>query len=351
MDRFTEICITLASEVLAICREEKIPCILLDESVRKLRKEDGSVKNLYLLVKSDHFDQLFDRLAGTDIPFRAVEGMKNNDRYPDFSMRYVDTSSTCCFKKDIFLYASIGIYIVPLRKNIENWKKQIYDRLEHWELGAATKLYPRLLKAYQMGGAQKGYVTGMKWNRSSYKTSELSGNRFLALDSEYFPVSSMAASRLGFAYQNHGYLFYSEEVRDLPRQPAKWGEVRGKNLFVQLLKTVLKKVKGRIWKKLSPINHDWDRIRCANERDLLKIRYEEKKPLIRELEKNKDMKRLKAELLPYHKKLVEYYKKTGITIVFDRDIFEIYKKVYGTGKRRAFVEKISKKVPKVWRSK
>lgn len=350
MNKFTKTCVGLAKEVLQICNEQKIPCILSDETVYQLRQQ-GTVKHMYLIVKADDLDRLQQCLASRNRPNRAVESMKNNNRYPDFSLRYVDTKSTCGYKDDVYLYSSVGVVIIPLRKRVDGWKKRFLNWLEHWGLGTGKQLYPKLLAAYRLGEAKGGCVEGVQWNACTYDVSELSGKRSFVFGGVTFPVSALPAERKEFSYNSVKYVYCAKATRKEPMEAAAWGKKHAGNLYVELAKAFCKRCIKKLRQKANPINHDWMRINCVNERDLLQIQYEKKKPFLRELFKNKSWKRLKAELKPYHAKLKEYYKETGMTIVFDEEIFDMYchKEVYG--KNEGYIHKISQTIPIIWRSK
>ena len=100
--------------------------------------------------------------------------------------------------------------------------------------------------------------------------------------------------------------------------------------------------------KLYPIRRDWRRIHCVNARDKLREHYSKKIPLLRELLKNDDVIRLKKELKLYDEKLWKFLKECKMTIVFDREIFEMYLAVYYPNGGPAAKHLISK-IPRIWR--
>lgn len=348
MNDFTTVALQLVGEVLRVCEEAGIPCIVADESVRRLMKNSEAFTQIYLIVKTDDMAELHRRLAATTIPNRAVESMMNNDWYPDFSLRYVDTGTTCYYEKTNYRYPAVGVCIVPLRKKVKRWARRFYDRLEHWDLGNGRRLYPKLVKLYSLGTARTGDIVSRKGKRCSYKTAEFSGQTYLSLEETVLPISRLEESRQRFGYkQEHPAMYLLDRPAPITKTAADF--VNKANPVKTLLKYIKEKVGKRLWKRVYPINRDWNRIHCVNERDLLRQEYQKKKSLILELYKNRDKKRLLQELRPYHQKLVHYYKLCRITIVFDREIFEIYKEVYGQKTGKMSVQKLKRHIPAQWR--
>jgi hypothetical protein len=338
----------LTGEVLRVCEEAGIPCIVADESVRRLMKNSEAFTQIYLIVKTDDLPELHRRLSATTIPNRAVEGMMNNDWYPDLSLRYVDTATTCYYEKTKYRYPAVGVCIVPLRKKVKRWVRRRYDRLEHWDLGNGRRLYPKLLKLYRLGGARTGDILSRKGKRCSYRLTEFKGLTYLSLEETVIPITRLDENRRRFGYkQEHPAMYLLD--RPAPITKADGDFVNKANPLKSLLKYIKDKMGKRMWKRVYPINRDWNRIHCVNERDLLRLEYQKKKPLILELYKNRDKKRLAKELYPYHQKLVHYFKLCKITIVFDREIYDIYKEIYGRKKGNMSVRKLKRHIPAQWR--
>ena len=274
MNKLSDVLIELTKEVLNICEENGIPCVLADETVYQMMRNEGDLDKLqsvYLVVKADDLDKLYECLNKTNIPNRGVESMKNNDFYPDFSMRYVNLETTCSMDKDGFMYPAIGIFIVPIRKKIKKLQRTYFYRLEHWTLGNGRKIYPQLLSLYKLGHNKTGIMRGMKRKGCNYQVSEFSENNILSVQGMEFPISSLNSNRKNFSYGISQFVAY-DTVYSFVQNGVEIKERKGsKNLFVNFLKELWKRISKRIWKRIYPITQDWDKINCVNEQNLLEL--------------------------------------------------------------------------------
>lgn len=350
MNELSTTLVTLGQEVLSLCQQHHIPCILSDDTAHAIMKNGYDLTGLTsfsLLVRTDDFDKLFNLLAATSVPNRGVESMKTNDLYPTFSMYYVDTDTSCYLDDPNYSYRCAGIHILPLRKKLGKFRNRFYARLERWQLGIGKALYPKLLSVYKVGNRPTAFVQYNEKKRFYFSVNELNGENRLWASGCLLPISSLSPERAKESCQFPEIIHF--HVDNGSRFASEHPETRQASFFSRLMTVMLHRGKKYLKRKFYPINKDWEKLQCVNERHTLKAYYEKKLPLIRELDKNKDTKRLKKELELYHKKLNHYHKSCGITIKFDDEIFAIYRRVYLNKSKKSRVKTLIRHIPKVWR--
>jgi len=350
MNELSTTLVTLSQEVLSICEQHHIPCILSDDTAHAIMKNGydlTGLTSLSLLVRTDDFDKLFDLLASASIPNRGVEGMKTNNLYPTFSMYYVDTNTTCYLDDPNYSYHCAGIHILPLRKKLGKFRNRFYARLERWQLGIGKALYPKLLSVYKIGNKPKAFVQYNEKKRFYFSVNELNGVNRLFASGNSLPISSLKSERAKASCKVPQIINF--RAGNNPQSDSKNIEVKQASFFSRLMNVILRRGKKYLKRKLYPINKDWEKLQCVNARYTLKAHYEKKLPLIRELDKNQDTNRLKEELELYHKKLNHYYRTCGITIKFDTELFGIYQRVYLKNAKKSHVKALIRHIPKVWR--
>jgi len=344
LNGLSNILVTLSQEVLSLCEQHHIPCILSDETAHAIIENDyklEDITSIQLLIRTDDFDKLFNLLDTTSIPNRGVECMKNNDLYPTFSMYYVDTNTSYYLGDSNYLYQNAGIHILPLRKTLNEFQKRFYPYFEHWRLGMGKKVYPKLLSVYKIGSNRKAFLQCSEQDCFYYSVDELFGGNRIFASGISFPVSSLLPEwdRVSCELTQISGICVDAVLAPIPQNRKK------ETLARILMQRCIEVAKVRTY----PVNKDWTKLQCVNDRLVLKDYYEKKLPLIRELVKNQDTERLKEELLLYHKKLCLNYRSCKITIKFDEEIFDIYQRVYLTDVKRSYVRALTRHIPKVWR--
>lgn len=352
MSELSNILVKLAVEVLSLCKEHNIPCILSDDTAHTIIDNSydlTSLSSIQLLIHTDDFDKLFDILSTTSIPHRGIESMKNNDLYPTFSMYYADTKTIAYLSDSNYIYQCVGIHILPLRKNPGKFRKNFFNHLESWNLGIGQTLYPKLLSVYSTKNAKNVYLRCNGKKCIDFSTAELTDINTISTSSYTFPVSSLNESRENLSCRLSCILEFQQASQFHPASLIHTNNNQSKQIWCQLPKVLLKMGKRYLKEKFYPVTQDWRKLQCVNERNTQKVYYEAKLPLIRELVKNQDTARLKKELLPYHKAICHHYDSCKLTIKFDQEIFDLYLQLYLNTADDAYRKAIIRHIPKVWR--
>lgn len=340
----------LILEVVDRCEREKIPCIISDETAVRLQiqEEKGShtFGAYYIVVLSDDMDRLIDSFENDMPKNRAVESMRNNDYYMDYSFRYINTETTAIFKAETAknIAPCAGVYIIPLRKRITGIKRAVYIRLERWQLECGRTLYKKFKKAYKLGNDENGEFFNYRSRRGRCRRDDVTDPYKLDINGTEYPVSSPELMHRKYHYgMPVCTILPNNENRDIQIEKAS-----NNGLAKALVKNALKRTKKVIVSKMSPANKDFGIVKCVNSRDKLKEAYMPKKALLMELAARNDYYRLTRELRKYHEQTYKYYKSAKMTIYFDRDIYEIYKKTWSRIDK-AWVEGLDRLIPDLWK--
>lgn len=129
MNREQQMVLSLLKEVDEICRKHEIkyylsPELTLCGAVGHPFPKDPMAGKIWMKISDmEKFRQV---MEAEPIPERVVESMRNNGRFPEFYLHYVNTK-TLCYRLgygDDFKHPGFCVQIYPLRAKHKNWKKQ-----------------------------------------------------------------------------------------------------------------------------------------------------------------------------------------------------------------------------------
>lgn len=340
----------LILEVLERCKEENIPCILSDETAVRLRMQEEKGRRTfgayYLVILSDDMDRLMDSFEKNMPENRAIESMRNNDYYMDYSFRYLDMEAPAVFKAETAqnIAPCAGIYIIPLRKRLTGIKRFVYIRLERWQLGCGRALYPKFYRAYKLGNAENGAFFNYRSRRGNGRRDDVTNPQYMTINGTEYPVSSLELMHRKYHYGMPVCTILSNDTSE-DIAVEKYSHT---GLLKALFRTAFKRTKKVLISRMSPAKKDFKIVRCVNSRDKLAEYYLPKKALLQELALHNDYYRLTQELRRYHEQIYKYYKSTKLTIYFDRDIYEIYKKTW-SHIDKSWVAGLDQNIPDLWK--
>lgn len=104
----------LLIEIDQICKKNDITYFLSKETLLYgyLRGTyDKSTHCGNILIMASDAEKMFDCLNDVNNPHRCVESWKNSKNYPDYTIRYYDTQTTCYNVLDCLNYENHGIYV------------------------------------------------------------------------------------------------------------------------------------------------------------------------------------------------------------------------------------------------
>ena len=319
---------------------------------------------------------------------RVVEGLNNNSRMPGFFFRYVDKTTTFYDYKygNTYRFNGIHVRIEILRryrksnkiKRLKNSERGFafnsyrYRRIlgfkslmSKWEMGirllfgrksAAKSLYKRCCKAYMEG---EDFATHyMLFNRKKnkmvkYPSYMLHGRKLVEFEGVklYVPYSiqqhtALLAEREPVEKLQEGINNPSIIVSDVIPYEEYITEKKSRKKVAALRQRIFYSDIAHGYVTYF-IKKDWKIMLCVNERLDLIQKYAPIKKEIIDAYAHCKFDRLSELLAEYDEKLKYHLDKTGMTIYFDKEIYDIY--VAWMAHKGESTVGITKSIPKEWK--
>lgn len=321
---------------------------------------------------------------------RIIEGMDNNSRFPGFFFHYADKNTTYYDYNygDSYIYNGIRIRIEILRKftaskkagrlkkkerafafNSYRFKRKlsVKNTLAKWGMGfrlafarksIARKLYNKCLDLYMEDKdfvMNYGIFNKRKTKLVKYPSYLLTGRKTAELEGHSFYVPQDLELHTKIALGR-------KPLEQLPEQINNSSVVVSDIIsYEEYMKDMSKrrkiaKMRQSLWRTDQMhgavtyfIRKDWKIMLCVNARlDLIK-EYMPVKNQIIELYSKGDFEGLTELLADYDEQVRYHLSKTGMTIFFDKEIFDIYLVWLTQNNGARLVGKMRKSVPKEWK--
>lgn len=321
---------------------------------------------------------------------RIIEGLDNNSRFPGFYFHYVDKNTTYYNYNfgDTYVYNGIRVKIEILRKysaskkinkirkeerafafNSYKYKRKLsaQNTLRKWGMGLrlifarkkiAKKLYKRCVKAYSIEDSfvmNYGIPNKKKTALIKYPSYLLGGRELVDFEGYSLYVPQNIEKHIKITLGRKPLEKLSEQVNntsvlvsDIIPYEEYFGDMK------QRKKIALMRQKLWITDQMHGavtyfVRRDWKKMLCVNARLDLMGEYMPLKDQIIEAYSKYDMELLGDLLAKYDEEARYHLAQTGITIYFDKDIFNIYMVWLGANYGAKLVKKMRKSVPKEWK--
>ena len=321
---------------------------------------------------------------------RVIEGLNNNNRFPGFYFHYIDKNTTYYNYNfgDSYVYNGIGIKIEILRKfsaskkikrlrkrerafafNSYKYKRKlsVKNALLKWGMGIrltfarrsiASGLYSDCIKAYSIEEdfvMNYGIINKKRIGLIKYPSYLLTARELVQFEGHSLYVPNDIVKHIKIALGRNPLEKLPEQVNNMS---VVTSDIIPYDTYITDIKS-RKKISGmrqNLWKTDQMhgavtyfVRKDWKIMLCVNSRLDLIDKYMPLKNQIIELYSRYDMEGLAEVLSEYDEQARYHLSQTGMTIYFDKDIFNIYMAWLLANHGSKIVKKMRKRVPKEWK--
>lgn len=393
MDPIQNKVINLLQEIHDTCEQLNISYILGGTTAEEAALF-GTLPNgrytatVYMTLKD--FVQFREYINANKTEDRAVEGMDNNCRFPGFYFNYVDKNTTYYNYNFGDSYKCNGIHVkITILKKFSNSKKikkliqkeksfsfnsykynrklSAKNRCRKFFMGirllfarksTAYNIYNRSMKAYMEDKSfvmNYGILDGKKAKLIKYPSYLLTGRTEAELCGHTFYVPQNIEMHIKLIMGRKPLEKLPEQINnttvvmsDIIPYEEYMTDMKERDRIAKLRQRIRRndKMHGAV---TYFIRKDWKIMECVNARlDLIKEYAPLKSQLIEAYQRG-DFEELTEFFADYDEQARYHLSQTGMSIYFDKEIFDIYLLVLGKNHGAKIASKMRKSVPKEWK--
>lgn len=393
MDPIQNKVINLLQEIHDICEQLNISYILGGTTAEEaalfgMLPNGRYTATVYMTLKD--FVQFREYVNSNRTEDRVVEGMDNNSRFPGFYFHYVDKNTTYYNYNYGDSYKCNGIHVkITILKKFSNSKKikkliqkeksfsfncykynrklSAKNRCRKFFMGIrllfarrsiATNIYNKSMKAYMEDISfvmNYGILDGKKAKLIKYPSYLLTGRTEAELCGHTFYVPQNIEMHIKLIMGRKPLEKLPEQINnttvvvsDIIPYEEYMTDMKERSRIAKLRQSIRRndKMHGAV---TYFIRKDWKIMECVNARlDLIKEYLPLKEQLIEAYHKG-DFEKLTELLVNYDEQARQHLSQTGMSIYFDKEIFDIYLVWLGKNHGAKIASKMRKSVPEEWK--